>query len=83
MIQLLPGLRIKVSNKHSTYGRVKVKSIQLFLGKYKKTPRCYSATVLQLKNGVRKCQKRTLYLYIYIYKYIEVFLWYVGGKIEL
>ena len=34
MIQLLPGLRIKVSNKHSTYGRVKVKSIQLFLGKY-------------------------------------------------
>ena len=33
--QLLPGLRIKVSNKHSTYGRVKVKSIQLFLGKYK------------------------------------------------
>ena len=34
MIQLLPGLRIKVSNKHSTYGRVKVKTIQLFLGKY-------------------------------------------------
>jgi hypothetical protein len=34
MIQLLPGLRIKVSNKHSTYGRVKVKSIQLFLGKH-------------------------------------------------
>jgi len=32
MIQLLPGLRIKVSNKHSTYGRVKVKTIQLFLG---------------------------------------------------
>jgi len=29
MIQLLPGLRIKVSNKHSTYGRVKVKSIPL------------------------------------------------------
>jgi hypothetical protein len=34
MIQLLPGLRIKVSNKHSTYGRVKVKNIQLFLGNY-------------------------------------------------
>jgi hypothetical protein len=32
MVQLLPGLRIKVSNKHSTYGRVKVKTIQLFLG---------------------------------------------------
>ena len=42
MIQLLPGLRIKVPNKHSTYGRVKVKSIQLFLGKY---IQCYSATV--------------------------------------
>ena len=25
---------------------------------------CYSATVLQLKNGVGKCQKRTLYIYI-------------------
>ena len=43
MIQLLPGLRIKVSNKHSTYGRVKVKSIQLFLGKYISM----SATALQ------------------------------------
>ena len=32
IIQLLPGLRIKVPNKHSTNGRVKVKSIQLFLG---------------------------------------------------
>jgi len=34
MIQLLPGIRIKVPNRHSTYGRVKVKTIQLFLGKY-------------------------------------------------
>ena len=34
MIQLLPGIRIKVSKEHSTYGRVKVKTIQLFLGKY-------------------------------------------------
>ena len=34
MIQLLPGTRIKVSKEHSTYGRVKVKTIQLFLGKY-------------------------------------------------
>ena len=34
MIQLLPGIRIKVTKRHSTYGRVKVKSIQLFLGKY-------------------------------------------------
>ena len=33
-IQLLPGIRIKVPNKHSTNGRDKVKSIQLFLGKY-------------------------------------------------
>ena len=41
---------------------------------------CYSATVLQLKNGVGKCQKRTLYIYN---KYIEVFLWYMDGKIEL
>ena len=63
MIQLLPGLRIKVSNKHSTYGRVKVKSIQRFSGKYNRTM-CYSATVLQFKNGVGKCQKRTLYIYI-------------------
>ena len=29
IIQLLPGLRIKVPNRHSTYGRVKVKSIPL------------------------------------------------------
>ena len=34
MIQLLPGIRIKVPNRHSTYGRVKLKTIQLFLGKY-------------------------------------------------
>ena len=33
MIQLLPGIRIKVPDRHSTRGRVKVKSIQLFLGK--------------------------------------------------
>ena len=32
IIQLLPGVRIKVPNRHSTYGRVKVKTIQLFLG---------------------------------------------------
>ena len=32
IIQLLPGVRIKVHNRHSTYGRVKVKTIQLFLG---------------------------------------------------
>ena len=32
MIQLLPGIRIKVPNKHSTYGRVKVKTIQLISG---------------------------------------------------
>ena len=36
MIQLLPGIRIKVPNRHSIYGRVKVKTIQLFLGKYKR-----------------------------------------------
>ena len=35
MIQLLPGIRIKVPNKHSTYGRVKVKTIQLISGKHK------------------------------------------------
>ena len=35
MIQLLPGIRIKAPSGHSTYGRVKVKTIQLFLGKYK------------------------------------------------
>ena len=35
MIQLLPGIRIKVSKEHSTYGRIKVKTIQLFLGKYR------------------------------------------------
>ena len=28
------GIRIKVPNRHSIYGRVKVKTIQLFLGKY-------------------------------------------------
>lgn len=35
MIQLLPGIRIKVPDRHSTHGRVKVKSIQLFPGKDK------------------------------------------------
>ena len=34
IIQLLPGISINVTNRHSTYGRVKVKNIQLFLGKY-------------------------------------------------
>jgi len=34
MIQLLPGIRIKEPFRHSTYGRVKVKTIQLFLGKH-------------------------------------------------
>jgi len=34
MIQLLPGIRIKVPNKHSTYGRGKVKTIQLISGKH-------------------------------------------------
>jgi hypothetical protein len=33
--ELLPGIRIKVPNRHSTYGRVKLKTIQLFLGKYR------------------------------------------------
>ena len=35
MIQLLPGLRIKEPYRHSTYGRVKLKTIHLFMGKYK------------------------------------------------
>ena len=30
----MAGIRIKVPNKHSTSARDKVKSIQLFLGKY-------------------------------------------------
>ena len=44
MIQLLPGIRIKEPFRHSTYGRVKVKTIplgsaawlvqELFLGKH-------------------------------------------------
>ena len=38
MIQLLPGIRIKVPNKHSTYGRVKVKTIQLISGKHNCLP---------------------------------------------
>ena len=38
---------------------------------------CYSATV---KKRGRKISKMNP---IYLYKYIEVFLWYVGGKIEL
>ena len=65
MIQLLPGLRIKVSNKHSTYGRVKVKSIQLFLGKYRvpKALQCYSATV-------RFYHPHTIKILLYIYIYI-------------
>ena len=34
IIQLLPGLRMRYPKGHSTYGRVKVIIIQLFLGKY-------------------------------------------------
>ena len=30
IIQLLPGIRIKVQDKHSTYGRVKVKPFNFF-----------------------------------------------------
>ena len=46
MIQLLPGIRIKVPNKHSTYGRVKVKTIQLISGKHNANDvlHCYTAT---------------------------------------
>ena len=33
IIQLLPGVRIKVPNRHSTYGRVKVKNIPLELAR--------------------------------------------------
>ena len=41
MIQLLPGIRIKVPNKHSTYGRVKVKTIQLISGKHNVSKRSH------------------------------------------
>ena len=40
----MPGIRIKVPKRHSTYGRVKVKNIQLILGKYN-----LSATSINLK----------------------------------
>jgi hypothetical protein len=40
-IQLLPGLGRRYPQRHSTYGRVKVKSIQLFLGKYNFLPFCH------------------------------------------
>ena len=42
MIQLLPGIRIKVPNKHSTYGRVKLKTIQLLPGLRIKVPNRHS-----------------------------------------
>ena len=48
MIQLLSGIRIKVSNRHSTYGRVKVKTIQLFLGKYKTMNKTVTVTAVTM-----------------------------------
>ena len=49
IIQLLPGLGRRYPKRHSTYGRVKVKTIQLFLGKYREVQRhidvtCYNVT---------------------------------------
>ena len=58
-------------NKHSTYGRVKVKSIQLFLGEHILLHR-YSVTVLQFKIPYSIPPKILLYLYIFIYINIEL-----------
>ena len=59
MIQLLPGLRIKVPNRHSTYGRVKVKSIQLFLGKYSCHLKQCNGCVLNMASICEGCDKMT------------------------
>jgi hypothetical protein len=49
----MPGLREKVPRIHSTYGRVKVKTIQLFLGKDKLLHFCIFAFLQRAKNGHR------------------------------
>ena len=46
-------------------------------GKDTQVLQCYSTTVK--KRGRKMLKKNSIYLY----KYIEVFLWYVDGKIEL
>ena len=48
MIQLLPGIRIKEPFRHSTYGRVKVKTIQLFLGKHNPTAKAVTVTTVTM-----------------------------------
>ena len=69
MIQLLPGIRIKEPFRHSTYGRVKVKTIQLFLGKHKFV--ILLLVTLLLFPVFEKFKKKTILIYnIYIiYKY--------------
>ena len=59
---------MRYPKRHSTYGRVKVKTIQLFLGKYRAVTagNCYTVTVLQFPKGFSIPKK---YFYIYIYKY--------------
>jgi hypothetical protein len=72
MIQLLPGIRIKVPNKHSTYGRGKVKTIQLISGKHSAL-RCYTATLGNPLSGKHNADN-LMYIYsnfIYIIIYIK------------
>ena len=45
MIQLLPEIRTKVPNRYSTYGRIKVKTIQLFLEKYTSFVICHYSII--------------------------------------
>ena len=61
MIQLLPGIRIKEPFRHSTYGRVKVKTIQLFLGKHKTSPK------VSFSQFIHKTSKLTAYLIVNIF----------------
>ena len=62
------------------FGSIKrVRTMSTFSGKDTQVLQCYSATVK--KRGRKMSKKNSISLYIY--KYIEVFLWYVGGKIEL
>ena len=55
---ILPGLGRRYPKRHSTYGRVKVKTIQLFLGKY--SVNLFSKTIVNhIRKKSKNCQPKS------------------------